>query len=227
MNVIVHGAQSDAAAWEPVKALLSEPTEVPERRGRNGVPLPAGYSLRTEVDDLHAVLDRLERTTLIGHSYGGLIALLTAQERDDLEALVLYEPAIGLNTVAVEAFGNALAGGDRDLALEVMVTRIAGERSFRDTDPEGWLAAQEMLETTWEELKQADGYRYAPPKLRVPVTVVVGERTDRIFGPAARDIVLDTGGRLVTLRGEGHIAHVTNPALLAATIEGRSTTLDA
>jgi pimeloyl-ACP methyl ester carboxylesterase len=227
MNVILHGAQSTAADWNQVKSLLSAPTEVPERRGRNGVPLPAGYSLRTEVDDLHAVLDRHERPTLFGHSYGGLIALLAAQERDDLEALVLYEPAIGVNTVTIERFGRALGSGDRDLALEIMVTELAGERAFRDTDPEGWLAAQELLDSTWLELQEVDGYRYEPPKLKVPVTVVVGERTDHLFGPAAREVVSDTGGTLVTLPGEGHIAHVTNPALLAATIEGRSTTMDA
>ncbi len=227
MNVIVHGAQSTAADWDQVKALLEEPTEVPERRGRNGVPLPADYSLRTEVDDLHAVLDRHRRPVLFGHSYGGLIALLTAQERDDLEALVLYEPAISLDTAVVESFGKALSSGDRDLALEIMVTGLAGESSFRDTDPQGWLEAQELLDTTWHELQAVGSYRYEPPKLRVPVTVVVGERTDHIFGPAAREVVRDTGGTLVTLAGEGHIAQVTNPALLAATIEGRSTTMDA
>ena len=74
-------------------------------------------------------------------------------------------------------------------------------------------------------LKEIDGYRYQPPKLRVPVTVIVGERTDHIFGPAARELVRDTGGTFVTLKGEGHVAHRTNPELLAATIRAGSTTL--
>jgi pimeloyl-ACP methyl ester carboxylesterase len=101
MNVILHGAQAVATDWDQVKALLG-PTDVPERRGRNGVPLPGDYSLRTEIDDLHAVLDRHERPTLIGHSYGGLIALHAAQERDDLSALVLYEPSLRINSATVE-----------------------------------------------------------------------------------------------------------------------------
>ncbi|MDX8031180.1 alpha/beta hydrolase [Lentzea sp. BCCO 10_0856] len=217
MNVIIHGAQSVATDWDLVKALL-EPAEVPERRGRNGVPLPDDYSLRTEIDDLHAVLDRHERPTLIGHSYGGLIALLTAQERDDLEALVLYEPAIHLDSSAVKRFGQALSRGDRDRALEIMVTGIAGEQVFRETDPERWLAAQDLLDTTWRELMLVDDHRYEPPKLEVPVTVIVGEQTDHLFGPAARDVVRDTGGRLVTLAGQGHVAHITNPELLVAAI---------
>lgn len=224
MNVIVHGGQSVAADWDQVKALL-EPAEVPERRGRNGVPLPSGYSLRTEIDDLHAVLDRHERPTLIGHSYGGLIALMTAQERDDLEALVLYEPPLRLDSATAQSFLQAVDSGDRDLALEIMVTRVAGEHAFRDADPARWLAAQDLLDTTAEEVKEIDGYRYQPPKLQVPVTVIVGERTDHIFGPAARELAEDTGGSFVTLPGEGHVAHRTNPALLAATIRGGSTTL--
>ncbi|MEU0881895.1 alpha/beta hydrolase [Lentzea sp. NPDC005914] len=224
MNVIVHDGQNVAADWDQVKALL-EPAEVPERRGRNGVPLPDDYSLRTEIDDLHAVLDRHERPALIGHSYGGLIALLTAQERDDLTALVLYDPPLRLDSAAIASVGQALTSGDRDLALEIVVTGIAGGHSFRDTDPARWLKAQEMLDTTYEELKEIDRYRYRPPELRVPVTVIVGERTDHIFGPAARELAKDTGGSFVTLPNEGHVAHRTNPALLAATICGGSTTL--
>lgn len=209
-----------------MKALLG-PTEVPNRRGRGGVPLPDDYSLRTEIDDLHAVLDRHKKPVLIGHSYGGLIALLTAQERDDLKALVLYEPALYINAATLESVGHALKSNDRDLALEIIVTRIAGEQSFRETDPEGWLAAQELLDTTFRELSAVDTYRYEPRKVDAPVTVILGERTDHLFGPAARDVVQHTGGTLVTLAGEGHIAHVSNPALLAATISEGSTTLSA
>ncbi|MET9224789.1 alpha/beta hydrolase [Lentzea sp. NPDC003310] len=214
MNVILHGAQSTAADWTQVKALL-EPAEVPERRGRNGVPLPADYSLRTEIDDLHAVLDRHERPTLFGHSYGGLVALLTAQERDDLDGLVLYEPAIGLDVAVVARFQQALEAGDRDLALEIMVRDLAGEPVFRDTAPQRWIEAQELLDSTSLELQAVVGYRYEPPKLDIPVTVIVGEHTDHLFGPAARDVARDTGGTVVTIEGAGHVAHLTHPELLA------------
>jgi len=226
MNVIVHGGQNVAADWDQVRALL-EPAEVPQRRGRGGVPLPDDYSLRTEVDDLHAVLDRHTSPTLIGHSYGGLIALLTAQERDDLKALVLYDPPLRLDSAAIGRFGQALRAGDRDRALEIIVTEISGEHPFRDTNPQRWLEAQDLLDTTFEELKEIDAYRYQPPKLQVPLTVIVGERTDRIFGPAARELVRDTGGTFVTLKGEGHVAHRANPGLLAATIREASATLSA
>jgi hypothetical protein len=55
----------------------------------------------------------------------------------------------------------------------------------------------------------------------------VGERTDHIFGAAARELARDTGGTFVTLTGEGDVAHRSNPALLAATIREGSTTLTA
>lgn len=219
MNVIVHGVQSVSEDWAQVGALLG-PTEVPDRRGRKGVPLPDDYSLRTEVDDLHRILDRYEHPKLIGHSYGGLIALLTARERDDLAAVVLYEPALHLAQETVDRIGLALEHGDRDRALEIVSVAV-GERPFRSEDPEGWLKAQELIDTTFRELGQVSAYVHEAAEIKAPLTVVLGERTEPIFGKAARD----AGGELVVLAGEGHIAHVTNPELLAATIREASTTL--
>lgn len=221
MNVITHGVQSVSEDWAQVSELLG-PTEVPDRRGRKGVPLPDDYSLRTEIDDLHAILDRYENPTLIGHSYGGLIALLTARERDDLARVVLYEPALYLAQQTVDRIGQALRNNDRDKALEIVSLEV-GERPFRNEDPEGWLKAQELIDTTFRELSQVSTYVHEPVKISAPLTVVLGERTEPIFGRAARD----AGGTLVTLKGEGHIAHVTNPGLLAATIREGSTTLTA
>ncbi|MEV6239929.1 alpha/beta hydrolase [Lentzea sp. NPDC051838] len=220
MNVIVHGVQSVSEDWAQVSALLGE-TEVPDRRGRKGVPLPDDYSLRTEIDDLHAVLDRHENPTLIGHSYGGLIALLTARERDDLKALVLYEPALYLAGEILDRIESALREGDRDRALEIVAVEVAGEQPFRVEDPEGWLRAQDLVDTTFRELQQVSFYVHEPAEIKAPLTVILGERTEPYFGRAARD----AGGELVTLKGEGHVAHVTNPELLAETIRRGSTTL--
>lgn len=221
MNVIVHGVQSVSEDWAQVAALLG-PTEVPDRRGRKGVPLPDDYSLRTEIDDLHEVLDRHERPTLIGHSYGGLIAMLAARERDDLSAVVLYEPALYLAQDVLDRMGRALANGDRDKALEIVAVAV-GEQPFRDEDPDGWLRAQDLVDVTCRELGQVVAYEHRPAQIDAPVTVILGERTEPIFGRAARD----AGGELVVLGGEGHIAHVTNPELLAMTIRKGSTTLSA
>jgi pimeloyl-ACP methyl ester carboxylesterase len=90
--VITHGVQTTADHWTRVASLLPGRVVVPNRCGRaDSPPIGSDYELSTEVADLHRVLDTTENPVLVGHSYGGLIALLTAAERDDLSALVLYE----------------------------------------------------------------------------------------------------------------------------------------
>jgi len=86
--VIVPGVMSDAQTWRAVvDALpLPNPVLVLNRRGRlPSGPLGVGYSVRTEIDDLHHVLDVIdEDVELFGWSYGGLIALEAATERQGL-----------------------------------------------------------------------------------------------------------------------------------------------
>lgn len=228
MNVIVHGVQCVAEDWDEVAKLIG-PSEVPDRRGRKGVPLPDDYSLRTEIDDLHRVLDRRERPVLIGHSYGGLIALEAAKERDDLDHVILYEPAIELRPGVLARIGEALKNNDRDAALALVATEVAGEQPWRE-DVEAWEHALAFIDTTYRELAQVEEYRYAPPTIKAPVTVLLGERSEPLFGAGARAIAEDTGGQLVVLEGEGHIANGTNPGLLASiirTVSDRSSTLSA
>jgi len=58
--VVVPGMMADAASWRPVTDHLAAPGPVVvlNRRGRaHSGPLGEGYSVRTEIDDLHHVLD--------------------------------------------------------------------------------------------------------------------------------------------------------------------------
>ena len=160
------GCRAFPADWDQVKALLG-PTEVPERRGRKGCRTagrlqPAHRGRRST----QGARPARERPVLIGHSYGGLIALLTAQERNDLKALVLYEPPLSINAATLESVGHALGSGDRDRALEIIAVKIAGMQAFRDADRRsGWLKAQDLLDTTFRELSAVVEYRYEPPKI--------------------------------------------------------------
>src|SRR6266498_5113279 len=89
--VLVPGVMADAESWWPVvdHLHLPNPIVVVHRRGRR----PSGhlgpyYSVRTEIDDLSAILDDLGTDAhLVGWSYGGLVAVETATERYDLRSL--------------------------------------------------------------------------------------------------------------------------------------------
>ncbi|MGI5504897.1 alpha/beta fold hydrolase [Lentzea sp. CA-135723] len=93
-----------------------------------------------------------------------------------------------------------------------MVVRIVDELVCCDSAPERWEVATTMM----CELQAAV---HEPPKLDIPVTVIVGEHTDHLFGPAARTIANDTGGALTTIEGAGHVAHLTHPEEFAKIVQ--------
>jgi pimeloyl-ACP methyl ester carboxylesterase len=95
--VVVGGALRTAEDYLSLAATLAESctVHVVDRRGR-GASGPQGprYSLRTEVDDLRAVLTETGARWAFGHSYGGLVVLETARTTSALERIVVYEPGV-------------------------------------------------------------------------------------------------------------------------------------
>lgn len=231
----MHGVQTTADHWTEVASRLPGRVLVPDRRGRaDSPPIGPDYDLQTEIDDLHRVLDTTEHPLLIGHSYGGLIALLTAAERDDLTALVLYEPVVPVDGPfargPLKAISAALDAGDRDKAFEIVSIELIGDSpryvdAFRTRNPAGWSAMLELIDSTRAELEALDRFHFDPAvleKIVVPTTLLLGERTDRpelVYGRAVRALAdgIDSA-TLAMLPDQGHIAHLTAPDLLAATI---------
>lgn len=233
--VITHGVQSVADHWAEVADRLPGRTLVPNRRGRSGSePITDGYDLKTEVEDLHRLLDRQENPILIGHSYGGAIALLAASERDDLAGLALYDPTLPVagpvSGATLTRIRSALDAGDRDTAFATVLIEVVGDapdgvEQFRTTDPDGWAAMLDLIDSTYEELAALDRLAYDPAvlsRITVPTVVVLGEHSDRadlVFGPSSRAAVAGiAGATLITLPGQGHIAHLAAPDLLADAI---------
>lgn len=68
-----------------------------ERRGRGASgPQGPGYSVADDCADLRALQDKTGATLVVGHSYGGLIALEAARANPSITALALYEPGISV-----------------------------------------------------------------------------------------------------------------------------------
>jgi len=98
--VVVHGTLITAALYRPfarsLARLLGRPVHCYNRRGRAGSsPQPADYSAATEVADLAAVLRVTGSTDVVGHSYGGFVALQAARSVP-LRRLVTYDAAVSL-----------------------------------------------------------------------------------------------------------------------------------
>ena len=95
-TVLLHGLNANARYWIGTASLLTDPVYVPDQRfhGATG-PLPGGVALEDTRADLLAWLDGvgLERVNLVGHSWGGKVALdFTAAHPERVRRLVLVDP---------------------------------------------------------------------------------------------------------------------------------------
>ncbi|MFC9683552.1 alpha/beta fold hydrolase [Streptomyces sp. NPDC056948] len=101
---------------------------VVNRRGRaSSGPLTNSYSLRTEVEDLGVVLDEFDCTrALFGWSYGGLITLLAANDRQ-IPQVIAYEPVMQpFGRHALPDLKSAEETADWDRCVEIVNRQISG-----------------------------------------------------------------------------------------------------
>ncbi|MET4783210.1 alpha/beta hydrolase [Glaciihabitans sp. UYNi722] len=98
--IVVPGALSTASDYlDFARCLAAEFTvHIIERRGR-GVSDPQGdeYGLDKERDDVLAVQRETGAALLVGHSFGGLIALESARASGIFEKVAVYEPGVSID----------------------------------------------------------------------------------------------------------------------------------
>jgi len=91
--VLIHGSVGNAEAWAPVRPTLEERFEVvaPNRGGYPPGPLLERIDFEQQAKELSPLLG--DGAHLVGHSYGGVIALLIAAANPDrVSSLVVSEP---------------------------------------------------------------------------------------------------------------------------------------
>lgn len=226
--VLVHGATSAHWSWSLLTPHLEEEFTLyaVDRRGRGESGDPAGeYEIAQEFADIAAVVDSLEEpATLLGHSYGATVALGAAPLAKNLRKLVLYEPAPGFSSVEqadIEQVEELLAGGKREEAL------VAAFGAFGFTQEEldqirsasSWPARVDAAHTLPREIRAEEAYRVEPDRLRslvAPALLLLGEESPS-WAKEGADIVAAAipDARIALLPGQGHMAHVTAPELVA------------
>lgn len=230
--VIVPGVMSDARAWRQVAAALTAwPTVVVvNRRGRTpSSALPEDYSLRTEIDDVAAVLGTVPRpVTLFGWSYGGLIALAVAAERP-VAHLIGYEPVMApFAAHALADLRTAEERGDHDRTVEIICRRISGmtpEQVRRlSQDRPAWETMRRLAAPVHAETRALNDA--ALPRglagLARRVDLLVGEqnRGRAPYGTSFGDVRAHVEHAEVhELPGQGHMAHLEDPAALARRLD--------
>lgn len=98
--ILIPGALSTADDYTAFASALGKHFTVHtiERRGR-GLSAPQGpaYSLATEIADVNALQAETSATMLVGHSFGGLIALETARHNSNIRKVAVYEPGVSID----------------------------------------------------------------------------------------------------------------------------------
>jgi pimeloyl-ACP methyl ester carboxylesterase len=98
--LVIPGALSMAAGYAAFASALAEhfTVHIIERRGR-GLSSPQGddYSILKECEDVLALQQETGASLLVGHSFGGLVALEVARHNPAFTKLAVYEPGVSIN----------------------------------------------------------------------------------------------------------------------------------
>jgi pimeloyl-ACP methyl ester carboxylesterase len=96
--VLLHALGEQAADWEPVRGRFAEHYRVVsvDLRGHGASPWPGRYSYRLMRDDVLALLTRLglQEVVLVGHSLGGVVALMVAAHAPARVARLVVEDVV-------------------------------------------------------------------------------------------------------------------------------------
>lgn len=231
--VLLHGVMADAHAWRHVMEAVApgRPAVVPNRRGRRpSGDLPEDYAVETEVEDLLAWLEVQDGPVdLVGHSYGGLIAVEAVRRGAAVRSLVLYEPvARPFATSALPKLQEAVENGDLDAAVEIINVDVSGySRAHVDTlrnDATVWTKLRALAAPAGAELAAIEAFDFVPAaysSLGVPTSLIAGElsRHRPPYGPSVdrfRDALRVED--VTVLEDHDHLAHVTGPLALAEAI---------
>src|SRR5437016_4115292 len=135
--VLLHGGLQSSRSFTSLGAALGDAFTIyiPDRRGR-GLSGPFGdhHSMRTEIEDLAALLDKTGSHNVFGLSSGALVALQCALESPAIHKLALYEPPLEIGSRPspldwVPRYDRELAAGNLPAAM-VAVMKGTGDREF-------------------------------------------------------------------------------------------------
>jgi len=234
--VLLHGFAGTGRLWDPVVARLDGERYrplAPDLRGHGTAATRRPVSFEACVEDVLGLV--AHPFTLAGYSMGGRIALqaaLAAPERVD--RLVLVATTAGIEDPPERerrrAGDEALADQIEHATIDDFIVRWTAQPLFAGTPPEAaalWHA--DMLENDPAALAAAlrgIGTGVMKPlwdrlsELRMPATVVAGERDAKFVALGQRLANELPNGELVIVDGAGHGIPREDPAAVAAAIAG-------
>lgn len=232
--VLVHGSIQDHTISAALVAELKTDFETyaMDRRGFGASGDAPTYSLESEFADVAAVVDEVaartgEPVVLWGHSFGANCAMGAAALTGNVSHVVLYEPSLGLPYPAgwIDRVEQVVAGGDHETAI-VMVLRdllefTDGQISERRAEPE-WPGRVATAATVPREARAEREWTYAGSpmdRIAAPTLLLSGTESppDIVQATVAARTAIP-GARVRRLPGHAHIAHRTDPAMVAGIV---------
>jgi pimeloyl-ACP methyl ester carboxylesterase len=238
--VVCPGSLATARDWQLVARALAPrmTTYALDRRGHGTSGDDPEYSLEREQDDVAAVAGLAvaahdEALTLLGHSYGALIALELARR---LPAgippgrLVLYEPPLALESLvggpALDEYARAVSADDPDRALAIGLREFVGmpdDAIAVMRQQPIWVRLSGMTPGWTREIRALDefvadlaGDLSWYGTLSIPVLLLLGELSPPWLTAASRRLARSLPDVTVAeLPGQAHDAHIFAPTAVA------------
>jgi pimeloyl-ACP methyl ester carboxylesterase len=228
--LVVHGIAGDATRWTLVRPRLAERFTVyaMDRRGRGASQDAAIHSIALEAEDVAALVRAIGGDVFVlGHSYGGLVALEAARIEPRIARLMVYEPYFWATPLTAPSeptlrYARMLEAGDRAEVLETFcreIVQMSDKDVARMRAHPSWDARVACAHTLVREMGAVEQHRFDASNLRMPLRMLVGsespaflkDATERLHGKVP-------GSDVVVLPGQSHIAMDTAPDLFVSEV---------
>lgn len=223
--VVIHGSMDRSAGMLKLSRRLDADFRVLryDRRGYGrSFPHPGPFTMAAQVDDLVGLLAG-RRAVLIGHSYGGNVALATAVHHPGLVAgVAVYETPLSWepwwpgSTAGSRAIADA---GDTELAAEGFLRRMIGDQRWEDLSERSRQARRAEGAAMVGEL--ADLRRNQPwvaARISVPVVTAFGSLGASHHHRGMKHAATLLGCPVVELAGCRHDAPLSHPDLFRTAV---------
>ncbi len=235
--ILVHGTTADHTTFRVFgpRMATSRPVFSIDRRGRGGSGDTLPYEIEREFEDVAAVAEALDGAggrgvDVLGHSYGGRVAMGAGLLTRRIRRIVSYEgavaPGVGERIPGMTDRLDALLAEDRrGELLETFLLDVV------DMTPDEWEAFRTSptfplrvaaAHTVARELRAGSSAQTALERYAAvaqPVLQVLGSESPSFFREGADALARRLGhGRPVVIDGARHAAHHTHPAELEAVV---------
>ncbi|MBX3263376.1 MAG: alpha/beta hydrolase [Labilithrix sp.] len=222
--VLVHGIAGDASRWIVSRRLGEHFTLYAlDRRGRGASDDGGAYALAREVEDVAALVDSIGgEVFLLGHSFGGLLAL-EATARTEVAKLLVYEPyappAPAPEPSAVTRSFAAMIADPEALLVRFLrdIVQMSDADVARLRASTAWPARVAAARTIPREMAAVEQHRttFEPLAERAtPVRFLLGERSPPFLREATERFHAQLpGSDVVELPNQAHVAMDAAPDL--------------